>query len=52
MRGEALGSVKAPCPSVGECQDREAGVCGLVSREEEGWARGFSEGKQGKGDNI
>ena len=32
MRGEALGLVKAQCPSVGECQDREAGVGGLVSR--------------------
>ena len=32
MRGEALGVVKARCPSVGECQDREAGVGGLVSR--------------------
>jgi hypothetical protein len=25
--------VKALCPSVGECQDREAGVSGLVSKE-------------------
>ena len=32
MRGEALGPVKDQCPSVGECQDREAGVGGLVSR--------------------
>ena len=24
---------KARCPSIGECQDREAGVGGLVSRE-------------------
>jgi hypothetical protein len=35
MRGEALGSVKALCPSVGECQDREAGLGGLVSRGSE-----------------
>jgi hypothetical protein len=42
MRGEALGLVKAQCPSVGECQDREAGVGGLVSR---GGGRGVSEGK-------
>ena len=28
MGGEALGPVKAPCPSVGECQGQEAGVCG------------------------
>jgi hypothetical protein len=32
MRGEALGRVKAQCHSVGECQDREAGVGGLVSK--------------------
>ena len=31
MGGETLGSEKARCPSVGECQDREAGVGGLVS---------------------
>jgi hypothetical protein len=32
MGEEALGPVKARCPSVWECQDREAGLCGLVSR--------------------
>jgi hypothetical protein len=32
MGGEALGPVKALCPSVGECQGQEAGVGGLVSR--------------------
>ena len=32
MRGEALGLVKARCPSVGEYQAREVGVGGLVSR--------------------
>jgi hypothetical protein len=32
MRGEAFSLVKAQCPSVGECQDREAGVGGLVRR--------------------
>jgi hypothetical protein len=32
VRREALGPVKARCPSVGECQDREAGVGGLVNR--------------------
>jgi hypothetical protein len=26
MRGEALGPVKAQCPSIGVCQGREAGV--------------------------
>jgi hypothetical protein len=30
--GEALGPVKALCPSVGECQGQEAGVGGLVIR--------------------
>jgi hypothetical protein len=32
MGGEALGPVKALCPSVEECQGQEAGVGGLVSR--------------------
>jgi hypothetical protein len=32
MRREALGPVKARCPRVGECQDREAEVGGLLSR--------------------
>ena len=45
MRGEALGLVKAECPSVGEYQDREAGVGGLVSRGRENGIGGFSEGK-------
>ena len=31
MRGKALGLVKAQCPSLGECQHREAGMGGLVS---------------------
>ena len=31
MGGEALGPVMARCPSVEECQDREAGVGRLVS---------------------
>jgi hypothetical protein len=30
--GEALGPEKARCPNVEECQDREAGVGGLVNR--------------------
>jgi hypothetical protein len=42
MGGEALDPVKVRCPSVGKCQDREAGVGGLVSR-------GRKEGKPGKG---
>jgi hypothetical protein len=32
VRGEALGLMKDQCPSVGECQDREVGMGGLVSR--------------------
>jgi hypothetical protein len=32
MGGEILGPVKVLCPSVGECQDQEQGVSGLVSR--------------------
>jgi hypothetical protein len=32
MGGEALGPVKALCPSVGECHGQEAEVGGLESR--------------------
>jgi hypothetical protein len=46
MEGEALGPVKALCPSVGECQVQGAGVCGLVSRQE---GERISEGKPGNG---
>jgi hypothetical protein len=35
MREEALGHVKARCLSVGECQDQEVRVDGLVSRGRE-----------------
>ena len=38
MGGEALGPVKAQCPSVGEYQDREVGVGEFVSR---GWKNGI-----------
>ena len=47
MGGEVLGPVKAPCPSVGECQDREAGMGGLVSRRSRGGHRGVLKGKPG-----
>ena len=30
--GEALGPVKAVCPSIGECQAQESGVGGLRRR--------------------
>jgi hypothetical protein len=47
MGGEALGPVKALCPSIGECQGQETGVDRLGSRGERiGY---FSEGKLGKG---
>ena len=44
MRGEALGYVKAHCTSVGECQDREQGLRGLVSRGKEDVIGGFRRG--------
>ena len=31
MRGDALGLVKSQCPSLGECQNRKAGVSGFMS---------------------
>jgi hypothetical protein len=34
--GEALDLVKIICPSIGECQDQEAGVGGLGSRVGQG----------------
>ena len=42
MRGEALGPVKAPYPSVGECQGGEAGVgvCGSTCTEAQGGRMG------------
>jgi hypothetical protein len=46
VRGEALGPVKDQCLSVGECQDREAGVGGLVSREKGDDMRGFQRGNE------
>jgi hypothetical protein len=51
MGGEALGPEKARCPNVGECQDREAGVGGLVSRGGEDGI-GVSAGETGEGHNI
>jgi hypothetical protein len=51
MRGEALGLVKAGCPSVGESQDKGAGVGGLVSRGR-GNGMGGVRGEMGKGDKI
>jgi hypothetical protein len=52
MRGETLVPMKAGCPSLGECQDREAGVGRLVSRGEGRWDNGIFRGKLRKGDEI
>ena len=49
MGGEALGPVKAPCPIIGECQDQEAEVGGLVSRGREDGIGGFQKGNQERG---
>jgi hypothetical protein len=51
MGREALGPVKALCPSVGECQDRKAGLSGLVSRGMGHGIGGFR-GERRKGNNI
>ena len=45
--GKALGLEKALCSSIGECQDRKAGVVGLVSKGREDGLGGFW--KPGKG---
>ena len=52
MGGDDFGPVKARCPSVGECQDQELGVGGLVSRRRGDVDSGFSGGKTRRGDNI
>jgi hypothetical protein len=55
MGGEALGPVKARCPSVGEWEGGQAGVGGWVGEHlhRSGvtgeWNRGFLEGKSGNG---
>jgi hypothetical protein len=48
MRGEALDPVKALFTILGECQGKNKGVGGWVSRGG-GGDRGFSERKSGKG---
>jgi hypothetical protein len=42
-------SEQAPCPSLGECQDREAGVGGLVSSGREDRKGVFLKGNQKRG---
>ena len=51
MVREALGFLRAQCPSVGECQYREAGVGGLVTRGRRDGMEVFR-GETRKGDNI
>ena len=48
-RGEALGPVKALCPSVGKSQGQELGVNGLVSRGRGEGINGFLRGNQERG---
>jgi hypothetical protein len=51
MRGEEVGLLKALCSSIWECQNREAGVGGLVSKGR--WVRMGAFGvEMKKGDNI
>jgi hypothetical protein len=38
--------VKSRCPIVGDCQDREAGVGGLVSRRRRDGIGGFQRGNE------
>jgi hypothetical protein len=45
----AVTPVKVLCSSIGECQDQEAGVGGLVSRGRGEVIGGFWEEKPGKG---
>jgi hypothetical protein len=47
VKGEAFGLVKALCPSVGECQDREAGVGRLANRGR-GMRQGGFQGANGE----
>ena len=49
MGGEALVSVKASCPSVWECQDREVGVGLLVSKGRSNGIGVFLRGNQEQG---
>jgi hypothetical protein len=44
MRGEALGPVKVPCPSIGECLGQESGVGGYPGED-----RDFQRGNEEEG---
>ena len=52
MGGEALDPVKAPCPSVGECQGGEAGVGGWVFGGEPSRKQGEEDGIEALGGGI
>ena len=59
MGEDALGSVKAQCPSVGECEGREVRVGGWLgvhphrsSRKGDGIGRFWGKEEIEKGDNI
>jgi hypothetical protein len=52
MGGKAHGPGKARCCSIGECQNIEEGVAGLVIRRREYEIGGFGRGNQERGDNI
>jgi hypothetical protein len=52
MGGEALGLMKARCPSVGKCQDMEAGVGELVSRGRGDGIGDFRTGNEEKEYNL
>jgi hypothetical protein len=54
MGGEVHGPVKAVCPSVGKCQEQDAGVDGLVKGGGGlgGRGLGISREETRKGDNI
>ena len=52
MGEEALGSVKARCPSIGEYQDREAGVCCLLRRGRRDEIGGFQRGNRERGYHL
>jgi hypothetical protein len=49
IRGKTLCLVKAHCFNIEECQDREAGVGGLVSRGKRMGYRGFQRGNEERG---
>jgi hypothetical protein len=49
MGGEAFGTVKVLCPSIGECQGQEVGVGALVSRGRREGIEGFRRGNQERG---